>query len=64
MMDPFENLMSEIDKKIAQLSGWIAGGQAKDFGDYQRTCGEIRGLLTSREYITDLKQRLEHSDNE
>jgi len=63
-MDPFENLMSEIDKKVTQLSEWISGGQAKDFGDYQKTCGEIRGLLLSRQYITDLKQRLEHSDNE
>jgi hypothetical protein len=63
-MDPFENLMSEIDKKVTQLSEWISGGQAKDFGDYQKTCGEIRGLLLSRQYITDLKQRLEHSDND
>ena len=63
-MDAFESLMSEIDKKVTQLSDWISGGQAKDFGDYQKTCGEIRGLLTSRQYITDLKQRLEHSDNE
>lgn len=63
-MDPFENLMSEIDKKVTQLSEWISGGQAKDFGDYQKTCGEIRGLLLSRQYITDLKQRLENSDSE
>ena len=63
-MDAFENLWDDIDKKVAQLSNWISVGQAKDFGDYQKTCGEIRGLLTSREYITDLKQRLENSDSE
>jgi len=63
-MDAFEVLLDEIDKKVDQLSKWISGGQAKDFGDYQKTCGEIRGLLTSREYVTDLKQRLENSDSE
>jgi len=63
-MDAFENLWDDIDKKVTQLSNWISGGQAKDFGDYQRTCGEIRGLLTARQYITDLKQRMEHSDDE
>jgi len=63
-MDAFEALWDDIDKKVKQLSDWISGGQAQDFGDYQRTCGEIRGLLTARQYITDLKQRMEHSDDE
>jgi hypothetical protein len=27
-------------------------------------CGEVRGLLTARGYILDLKQNLENSDNE
>jgi hypothetical protein len=63
-MTAFEALLDEIDKKVEQLSSWISGGQAKDFGDYQKTCGEIRGLLTSRQFITDLQKRLEHSDDE
>ena len=50
----FENIKKAVDKVK----------QAEDFGDYQRTCGEIRGLLTARQYITDLKQRMEHSDDE
>ena len=63
-MDAFEVLLDEIDKKVANLKDWIGAGQAKDFGDYQKTCGEVRGLLTARQYLTDLKQRLEHSDDE
>ena len=32
------------------------------FEEYKRLCGEIKGLLTARGYIIDLKQNLEESD--
>jgi hypothetical protein len=63
-MDAFEALFDEIDKKVTSLKDWIGAGQAKEFGDYQRTCGEIRGLLIARGFINDLKQRMERSDDE
>lgn len=61
-MDAFEVLLIELDKDIAQKRDWVASGQAKDFADYQRMCGEIHGLLIARQEITDLKQKMEHSD--
>ena len=57
-------LVDELDKKVEQLKDWIASGQAEDYVGYQKTCGEIRGLLIARGYTLDLKQNLENSDNE
>ena len=61
-MDALDVLVIELDKSIAQKRDWVASGQAKDFADYRRMCGEIHGLLIARQEITDLKQKMEHSD--
>jgi hypothetical protein len=61
-MEPLDVLIIEFDKSIAQKRDWVASGQAKDFADYRRMCGEIHGLLIARQEITDLKQKMEHSD--
>jgi len=58
----FDVLLIELDKDIAQKRDWVASGQAKDFAEYQRMCGEIHGLLIARQEITDLKQKMENSD--
>jgi len=63
-MDAFEVLIDELDSKVAQLKEWISGGNSQDFASYQKVCGEIRGLLTARQYALDLKLRMEHSDDE
>jgi hypothetical protein len=63
-MNAFENLLDDIDQKVTQLKEWVGAGQAKDFGDYQKTCGEVRGLLIARQFLTDLQKRMEHSDDE
>jgi len=63
-MDVTDVLVDELDKKVEQLKEWIASGQAQDYPGYQKTCGEIRGLLIVRGYILDLKQKMENSDNE
>jgi hypothetical protein len=63
-MDALEVLVDELDKKVKQLQEWLASGQAQDFPDYKKACGEIRGLLIARGYILDLKHNLEHSDDE
>ena len=40
-MDAFDVLVQELDKELVQKRDWVASGQAKDFADYQRMCGEI-----------------------
>ena len=63
-MNAFEVLIDELDSKVAQLKEWIACGSAPSFDSYQKICGEIQGLLYAKQYTLDLKQRMEHSDDE
>jgi hypothetical protein len=63
-MNAFEVLIDELDSKVAQLKEWIACGSAQSFDSYQKICGEIQGLLYAKQYTLDLKQRMEHSDDE
>lgn len=63
-MDASDVLVDELDKKIEGKKVWVASGQAQDYPEYQRICGEIRGLLLARQEILDLKYKLENSDNE
>jgi hypothetical protein len=62
MMDAFELLVDQIDDKVGQLQQAVASGRAETFEEYKRTCGEIKGLLTARGYILDLKDKMETSD--
>jgi len=62
MMDAFEVLVQQIDEKIGQLRDGVSNGNAQSFEEYKKICGEIRGLLTAKQYTLDLKQRMENSD--
>lgn len=64
MMDVLEVLSNEIDKKVQQLKDWLGSGQSQDYPDYQKICGEIKGLLVAKQHILDLKQNLENSNDE
>jgi uncharacterized protein YaaR (DUF327 family) len=59
-----EHLIKQINDKILQLQEALADDNVKDYAEYKKTCGEVKGLLTARLYITDLQQRLRTSDDE
>jgi hypothetical protein len=61
-MDVFDVLREQVDEKVAQLKEHLSEGKATSFEEYKRLCGEIRGLLLARGYITDLQQKMEYSD--
>jgi hypothetical protein len=61
-MTGLEVLLKNIDEKVQQLNNSITNGNVEKFEDYKKLCGEVRGLLTAREYVLDLKDRLESSD--
>ena len=61
-MDASDVLVQTLDKEVTAKRDWIASGQAKDYADYQRLCGEIHGLLIAKQEILDLKQKMENSD--
>lgn len=63
-MDASDVLVDMLDKEIVAKRDWIGSGQAKDYPEYQKICGEIKGLLFARQEILDLKRKLENSDDE
>lgn len=62
-MDVFEVLASQIDNKIIQIKEHICIGKS-DVDEYKKLCGEIRGLLIAKDYILDLKQTMESSNDD
>lgn len=61
-MTGLEVLTEQIDEKVKQLQEFVGTGRVETFEEYKRTCGEIKGLLTARGFVLDLKQRMENSD--
>jgi hypothetical protein len=57
-----DHLLKQVDVKVRGLEESLGTGVAKDYSDYQRTCGQITGLLSVRLYMTDLKKNLENFD--
>ena len=62
-MTELEVLLIQFNEKLEQLRDATATGNFERFEDYKKTCGEIRGLLTARGYVLDLKERMEKSDD-
>jgi hypothetical protein len=55
-------LLKQIDDKVLQLQEALADGRVENYEEYKKVCGEVRGLLTARNYITDLNKAMENSD--
>lgn len=56
------HITRELNEKVIQLQEALADGRVDTFEEYKKVCGEVKGLLTAREYVMDLKRRLERSD--
>jgi hypothetical protein len=61
-MNVLDVLIQQLDEKVLQLQEAVAAGRVETFEEYKKVCGEIRGLLTARGYVLDLKQNMENSD--
>ena len=66
MIDNYlQHLFKKIDDKVSQLQESLADGNAGDYSEYKKMCGEVKGLLTARLFISDLQERLKtHDDDE
>jgi hypothetical protein len=65
MIDKYlEHLTNKVNDKILQLQEAMADGNANDFAEYKKMCGEIKGLLTARSFILDLHERLKQDDDD
>jgi hypothetical protein len=63
MNEHLEYLLNEYNERINMLQKAVSAGNCVTFDEYKYTCGQIRGLEAACLTITDLKQRLEHSDD-
>ena len=59
-----DHLIGEMKERMTMLSEALAAGRAASFDEYRYTCGQIRGLESACAVITDLKKRMETSDDE
>jgi hypothetical protein len=65
MIDKYlQHLTSKVDDKVLQLQIAMADGLAGDYAEYKKMCGEVKGLLTARLYISDLQERLTNNDDD
>jgi len=59
-----ELVLKEIRERKVFVVDNLAEGNLKDFSEYQKLCGEVRGYSLVEGYILDLARKLEHSDDE
>jgi hypothetical protein len=62
MEKAFEIIIKQVRDKREQIVEAVANNAAKDFADYQKLCGEIRGLSLAEGFILDLAKKMEYSD--
>ena len=57
-----EFLLSEYTNRIEMLQKAVSAGNCANYEEYKYACGQIRGLESACLTITDLKQRMENSN--
>jgi hypothetical protein len=61
----FVSLVKEnIDDRITVIQEALGRKSAKSYEEYSEVCGEIKGLLTARSFITDLTRHVEDAEDE
>ena len=59
-----EVVLKQVRDKRDQIVEAVANNAAKDYADYQKLCGEIRGLSIAEGFILDLADQMERNDDE
>ena len=57
-----EFLLFEYKNRIEMLQKAVSAGNCANYEEYKYACGQIRGLESACLTITDLKQRMENSN--
>lgn len=57
-----EVLLKQVRDKRDQIIEAVSNNAAKDYSEYQKLCGEIRGLSITEGFILDLAKKMEFSD--
>ena len=59
-----EYLLSEYKERMEYLTEGLSRGNIASIEEYRYICGNLRGIDAACLIITDLKKRMESSDNE
>jgi hypothetical protein len=57
-----EIIIQQVRDKRHQIVEAVSNSAAKDYSEYQKLCGEIRGLSIAEGFILDLAKTMELSD--
>ncbi len=64
MNDSLDYLSERIGEERKLIEQHLARGAASSFEEYQKLCGVIQGLDTTKQIITDLAKRMEQDNDE
>jgi hypothetical protein len=53
-----------INERREPIQQALGDGVAKDYAEYQRLCGELRGLAVVEMYLKHLAKKLEQDDDD
>jgi hypothetical protein len=56
-------LRQKLREQLNSMADNIAGGSAKDFGEYRYMCGVIHGLALAERELLDLNEVAKRNDN-
>lgn len=56
-------LRTKLREQLNNMADNIAGGSAKDFGEYRYACGVIHGLALAERELLDLIEVAKRNDN-
>lgn len=63
-MDKYlDYLLDQYKERIEMLQKAISAGNCTNYEEYKYACGQIRGLESACLTITDLKQRMENTND-
>ncbi len=63
-MDIWDEVITQYNKEIETLKSSLASGSMEDYSHYRQLVGSITGIEWSRQQLTDIIKRRQHSDEE
>ena len=63
-MDIWDEVITSFNQEIENLKNSLASGSIEDYAHYRQLVGSISSIEWSRQQLTDILKRRQHSDEE
>ena len=63
-MEIWDEVITSYNKEIETLKNSLASGSIEDYAHYRQLVGSISSIEWSRQQLTDILKRRQHSDEE